>query len=82
MMLFSRIVVFKNFLPNVIAITAMGIEAETVNPAFNARYTVAAPKMTPNKLPTRIDFTVSSFIFVSGETNGLNVFLSSDIEAF
>ena len=57
----------------------MGIEAETVNPAFNARYTVAAPNMTPNKLPTSMDFTVSSFIFVSGATKGLNVFFSSDI---
>jgi hypothetical protein len=35
--LFSRIVVFKKSLPNAIAKTAIGIEAETVRPAFNAR---------------------------------------------
>ena len=68
--LFSRIVVLKNLRPNVIAITAMGIEAETVKPAFKARYTVAAPKITPNKLPNRIDFTVNSFIMVCGDTKG------------
>ncbi len=43
MMLFSRIVVRNNFRPIVIAITAMGIDALTVRPAFKARYTVAAP---------------------------------------
>jgi hypothetical protein len=37
MMLFSRIVVFKNLRPSVMAITAMGMDAETVSPAFKAR---------------------------------------------
>jgi hypothetical protein len=50
--------------------TAIGIEALTVNPAFNARYTVAAPKITPNKLPRRMDFTVSSLTFFSGAIKG------------
>ena len=36
--------------------------------------------MTPNKLPTNIDFRVSSFIFVSGDTKGLKAFLVSDIK--
>lgn len=36
-MLFSRMVVFRNFLPSVIAITAIGMDAETVRPAFSAR---------------------------------------------
>ena len=57
----------------------MGMDAETVNPAFKARYTVDAPKMTPKILPVMIALMVNSFIFVSGETKGLNVFLSSDI---
>jgi hypothetical protein len=74
MILFSKIVVLKNFLPSVMAITAMGIEAETVNPALRARYTVAAPKITPNKLPNKMDFTVSSAILLSGATKGLKVF--------
>jgi hypothetical protein len=71
--LFSRIVVLKTLLPNVIAITAMGIEAETVRPAFKARYTVAAPKRMPKILPSTSAFTVNSFMFVSGETNGLKL---------
>jgi hypothetical protein len=54
------------------AITAIGIEAETVRPAFNARYTVEAPKMIPNKAPVRIDLTVNSAILVSAGTKGLN----------
>ena len=36
-MLFSRMVVLKNFLPIEMASTAIGIEAETVSQAFNAR---------------------------------------------
>ena len=59
------------------AITAIGIDAETVSPAFKARYTVAAPKMTPKRLPNKMDFTVSSFIIVCGETKGRNAFFSS-----
>ena len=33
--------------------------------------------MTPKRQPRRIDFTVSSFIFVSGATKGLNSFCSA-----
>ena len=57
----------------------MGMDAETVSPAFNASYTVEAPKMIPKILPVIMAFTVNSFTFASGETKGLNVFLSSDI---
>jgi hypothetical protein len=37
MILFSRMVVFKKSFPSRMEITAMGIDAETVSPAFNAR---------------------------------------------
>jgi hypothetical protein len=69
-------VVFKNFLPNVMAITAIGIEAVTVRPAFNARYTVEEPKRIPKREPNTIDFTVNSAILDSGETYGLKVLSS------
>ena len=58
--------------------TAIGIDDETVNPAFKARYTVEAPKTIPNKAPTRMDLIVNSAMFVSGLTNGLNL-VCSDI---
>jgi hypothetical protein len=59
------------------AITAMGMEAETVKPAFNARYTVAAPNIIPKQAPVMTAFQVNSFIAVSGAINGTNFF--SDI---
>jgi hypothetical protein len=59
------------------AITAMGIDAETVKPALSARYTVAAPKMIPKQAPVMTAFHVNSFITVSGAINGTNFF--SDI---
>ena len=37
MILFSKMVVLKNFFPRVMAMTAIGIEAETVSPAFSAK---------------------------------------------
>lgn len=74
MMLFSRIVVFKYFLPKVMAITAIGMEADTVNPAFKARYTEEQPKRMPNKEPNTTDFIVNSAIFCSGAMYGLNTF--------
>ena len=60
MILFSRMVVRRNFRPSVIATTAMGIDAETVSPALRARYTVAAPKMIPKAAPVSTDLTVNS----------------------
>ena len=69
-MLFSRMVVLNSLRPTVMAITAIGMEAETVSPAFNARYTVAAPKAIPKMLPMATALKVNSFICVSGLTNG------------
>ena len=37
MMLFSRMVVLRSLRPSEMAMTAMGIEAETVRPALSAR---------------------------------------------
>ena len=78
--LFSRIVVFKNLLPKVIAMTAIGIDAETVSPAFKARYTVEAPNMIPKIAPVMIDLIVSSAITVSAGTKGLNFGCCSAIQ--
>ena len=61
--LFSRIVVLKYFRPMEIARTAIGIEAETVSPAFNARNTDAAPKRIPKNAPIITDFIVNSATF-------------------
>ena len=55
-------------------ITAIGMEADTVSPAFSARYTVAAPKMTPKQAPVMTAFSVNSFITVSGAMKGMNFF--------
>ena len=52
------------------------MEAETVRPARNARYTLAAPNKIPKILPRITDLKVNSYIFVSGETNGLKRFNS------
>jgi hypothetical protein len=60
MMLFSRMLVFKNRLPMEMASTAMGMEAETVSPALSARYTFAAPKMTPKMQPKMTARAVNS----------------------
>jgi hypothetical protein len=65
-------VVRRNNLLSAIDITAIGMDAETVSPAFNARYTVAAPKMTPKQAPVMTAFQVNSFIAVSGAMNGVN----------
>src|SRR5262252_6590852 len=54
-MLFSRIVDEPSFLNTEIASTAIGIDADTVRPAFSARNTVAAPKMTPKMIPSATD---------------------------
>ena len=72
MILFSRMVVFNKRLPMVMAITAIGMEALTVKPAFNARYTFAAPNKQPIMQPVTTAFRVNSFIWVWGDTNGLN----------
>src|SRR5205807_6169670 len=43
-----------------IASTAIGIEALTVRPARSPRYTVDAPKSSPNSTPITIAFAVNS----------------------
>ena len=60
MMLFSRIVVRRNFFPSEMAMTAMGMDADTVRPAFSARYTVLIPKMIPKSDPNKMAFMVNS----------------------
>ena len=67
-MLFSRIVDEPSRLKSEIASTAIGIDAETVRPAFSARYTVAAPKITPNSIPSAIARKVSSRTLASAGT--------------
>ena len=46
----------------------MGIDALTVNPAFSARYTVDAPKMSPKSAPTITAFGVNSAMRASFAT--------------
>src|SRR5688500_20157909 len=53
-MLFSRIVDPPSFLRTEIARTAIGIDAETGSPARSPRYTVDAPKMTPQNTPMKM----------------------------
>jgi hypothetical protein len=57
----------------VMAITAIGMDAETVNPALSARYTVDAPKIIPNIAPVIMDLIVNSAILVSAGTKGLKI---------
>src|SRR5262249_25202260 len=61
MMLFSRMVVRRNFFPREIASTAIGMEALTVSPALSARYTVLMPKMIPKMAPMTTALRVNSF---------------------
>jgi hypothetical protein len=70
-MLFSRMVELPRRLKTAIDSTAMGTEAETVRPALNARYTVAAPKMTPKSEPRMIALGVNSGISCDAGTKGL-----------
>jgi hypothetical protein len=42
------------------------MDAETVRPAFKARYTVEQPNKIPKKTPKTTDFTVNSAMFCSG----------------
>src|SRR5947207_13966716 len=59
-MLFSRIVEPPSFFNTEIARTAIGIDALTVRPARNPRYTVEAPKSRPNSTPITTAFAVNS----------------------
>jgi hypothetical protein len=44
----------------------MGMDADTVRPAFKARYTVEQPNKIPKSAPNPTDFTVNSATFCSG----------------
>src|SRR5207253_8031483 len=70
--LFSRMVEPPSFLSSEMESTAMGIEAETVRPAFSARYTVEAPKMSPKTAPVMTALGVNSATFAWSGTYGLN----------
>src|SRR3954463_13135987 len=59
-MLFSRMVEPPSFLRTEIASTAIGIDALTVRPARSPRYTVDAPKSSPNSAPITTAFSVNS----------------------
>ena len=59
-MLFSRMVEPPSRLSTEMASTAMGIDALTVRPARRPRYTVEAPKISPNSAPRMIARMVNS----------------------
>ena len=59
-MLFSRMVEPPSRFSTEIASTAIGIEALTVSPARRPRYTVEAPKISPNRRPSTIALAVNS----------------------
>ena len=72
--LFSKIVTSLNFnnRRTSIDMTAAGIDAETVIPMYKPRYVFAAVINAPNIRPSTIARTVSSAIFFSGATYGVN----------
>src|SRR5262245_54184238 len=81
-MLFSRIV--ASLIPKtwrkrkkVMLMTATGIEALTVKPTFNTKYSDDAPKMTPRIVPKTTLLIVSSRRLVSGAMYGSNAGASS-----
>src|SRR5579871_3889179 len=75
-MLFSRIValrtpvIWENNRNSVIDNTATGIDADTVNPTFNTRYSDDAPKIIPNIAPITTAGQVNSGTSTSSGTNG------------
>ena len=54
------------------AITAAGIVAATVWPAFMPRYALAAPNTAASRMPARTAFRVNSGSVESWGTKGLN----------
>src|ERR1017187_3856497 len=71
-MLFSRIVVFPSFLRIVIAMTAIGIDADVVRPTFRPRQTEAAPKTIRRTDPSATARNVSSAGASEAGTQGWN----------
>ena len=59
-----------------IAITAAGIEADTVIPTLSPRYALAAPNTTAKIIPMTTDATVISGVIFSAGMYGLNSFFS------
>ena len=77
-LLFSRMVTSLNInLRMIIDMTAAGMLAETVIPAYRPRYALAAVINTPSTIPTPSTLTVSSGMVTSGETKGSSVALTS-----
>ena len=62
--------------------TAAGMLAETVIPAYNPRYAFAAVIKTPSTIPTPSTRTVSSGTVTSGEMKGSSVALTPSEPAF
>ena len=58
------------------AITAAGMEAETVIPTRSPKYAFAAPKITARSIPITIEVTVSSGVIFSAGIYGLNSLFS------
>ena len=62
-----------------IAITAAGIDAETVIPTRRPRYAFAAPNTTAKRTPIIIEVTVISGVILEAAIYGLNSVLFSII---
>ena len=62
-----------------IAITAAGIDAETVIPTRNPRYAFAAPKTIASKMPVITDIRVNSGVIVSAGIYGLKECFSIEV---
>ena len=58
------------------AITAAGIEADTVIPTRNPKYAFAAPNITAKRIPMKIDVNVISGVILSAGIYGLKFFCS------
>jgi hypothetical protein len=69
-MLFSRIVEPPSRFSTEMASTAIGMDALTVRPARSPRYTVDAPKISPNSTPRTTAFGVNSGSVCVGATYG------------
>ena len=66
--LFSRIVERPNARRMLMDSTAMGIDAETVNPARNPTYTETAPNSSPKIPPSTTARNVNSLMFCDAGT--------------
>jgi hypothetical protein len=69
-MLFSRMLALPRARRMLMESTAIGIEADTVNPARKPTYTVTAPNKTPNSPPKITALNVNSGLISSAGTYG------------